>query len=63
MAKADCPVCEMSGFRSCDVCGNPVFPPFDRSPLGVDLCAYCVPVVATDLGQITDTQRAAPEPA
>jgi hypothetical protein len=63
MARADCPFCEASGYRACDVCGNPVFPPIKRTALGLELCAYCIPVVATDLGQITDKQSAAPEPA
>lgn len=40
MAEADCPVCEASGFRSCDECGNPIFPPFDFRG-GPELCAYC----------------------
>lgn len=41
MAKADCPFCEMAGYRSCDVCGDPVFPPFQTDMLGRDLCGYC----------------------
>ena len=42
MARADCAICGAAGYRSCDFCGNPVFPPFTTSPLGVDRCAYCV---------------------
>lgn len=25
MAEADCELCRMAGYRSCDVCGGPVF--------------------------------------
>lgn len=42
MAEADCSICAASGYRACDKCGTPVFPPFTTSPLGFDLCAYCV---------------------
>lgn len=41
MAQADCSICEMLGYRACDVCGNVVFKPTDH-PLGIDLCAYCL---------------------
>lgn len=43
MAEPDCEICEASGYRSCDLCGNVVFEPW-RSPLGIlrEWCAYCV---------------------
>lgn len=43
MAEADCGLCRMAGYRSCDVCGGPVFPPFRTNAFGsrVDLCGYC----------------------
>lgn len=32
------------GYRSCDVCGNPVFPQnLKDSPEGRELCGYCIP--------------------
>lgn len=47
MAAADCGTCEAMGFRTCDVCANPVFPAnLKESPAGRELCAYCL----TDLG-------------
>lgn len=39
MAAADCGMCELLGFRSCDVCGNPVF---TETPGEKDLCVYCI---------------------
>lgn len=38
MATADCEMCALMGYRSCDKCGNVVF---ERSALGVDLCEWC----------------------
>lgn len=46
MAKADCPICEAAGYRSCDVCGNPIFEDQGRDAFGRELCAYCL----TDAG-------------
>ena len=47
MAEADCELCRMMGYRSCDVCGNVVFPAnLADSPKGRELCAYCL----NDLG-------------
>jgi len=40
MGKPHCAGCEMMGYRSCDVCGNPVFEVVQH-PLGLELCAYC----------------------
>lgn len=43
MAAADCGTCQAWGYRSCDVCGNPVFPPnLADSPAGRELCGYCL---------------------
>lgn len=39
MAAADCVICELMGYRSCDECGNPVFP--ENGPAGRELCGYC----------------------
>lgn len=47
LAKADCALCEMMGYRSCDTCGNPIMPDQDTGVLpapdsfGRDLCVYC----------------------
>lgn len=62
MSAPDCAICEASGYRACDVCGVPVFPPIKRTALGAELCFYCLEAAA-ELGQITDKQSAAPEPA
>ena len=44
MAEADCDLCRAMGFRSCDVCGNVVFPKnLEVSPVGRELCGYCLP--------------------
>lgn len=44
MAEADCGICLAMGFRSCDVCGNVVFPKnLEESPEGRELCGYCLP--------------------
>jgi len=42
MAKADCELCEIAGYRSCDYCGNVVFE-HNKSgkALGLDVCGYC----------------------
>lgn len=40
MAEADCSICAASGYRSCDLCGCPVFPPF--SAFTRDICGYCL---------------------
>ena len=46
MAAADCGMCEAMGYRSCDVCGNPVFPGnLKESTAGRELCGYCLPSV------------------
>jgi hypothetical protein len=42
VSAADCPICEASGFRACNECGTPVFPPLHTDSFGRDLCAYCV---------------------
>ena len=46
MAEADCDLCAALGYRSCDRCGNPVFPEALEmcSVLGLseELCGYCV---------------------
>lgn len=48
LAKADCALCEMMGFRSCDTCGNPTMPDPGTSVLpapdvsGRELCVYCL---------------------
>lgn len=47
MAAADCEMCGLLGYRSCDECGSPVFPDnVARSPLGRELCAYCLYALA-----------------
>jgi hypothetical protein len=38
MSEADCGLCEMAGYRTCDLCGNVAF---ERGPLGIDICGYC----------------------
>jgi len=60
--RADCSFCEASGFRACDMCGNPVFPPIQPTPMGLELCGLCLEV-STVSGRKTDKQSAAPEPA
>lgn len=40
MAEPDCLLCEMAGYRACDLCGCPVIPPF--SAFTRDLCAACL---------------------
>jgi ribosomal protein S27AE len=42
VSAADCPTCEAMGYRACDECGNPVFPPFHTDGFGRDLCGYCL---------------------
>lgn len=44
MAEADCPTCEASGYRACDICSNVVFPHNLEDPLagGRELCGYCL---------------------
>lgn len=37
MAEADCELCRMAGYRSCDVCGGPVF----VAGALLDVCDYC----------------------
>lgn len=38
MAEADCDLCRLAGYRSCDECGGVVMKP---SPLRRDVCEYC----------------------
>jgi hypothetical protein len=43
MAAADCGTCALMGYRSCDLCGNVVFPKnLEDSPNGRELCGYCL---------------------
>lgn len=46
MAEADCDLCRMAGYRSCDLCGDVVF---ERGPL-LDLCPSCRQVTARTAG-------------
>lgn len=39
MGAPDCGICEVLGYRSCDRCGDVVF---DLSPLGLEVCGYCL---------------------
>jgi hypothetical protein len=41
MAAADCGLCEMAGYRSCDECEGPVFRPVPGALR--DFCGYCDP--------------------
>jgi hypothetical protein len=47
LAKADCALCAMMGYRSCDECGNPIMPTGDpgafptTNSFGRELCVYC----------------------
>jgi RNA polymerase-binding transcription factor DksA len=34
-------MCEAMGYRTCDTCGNPVFPEKGQAVATGDLCAYC----------------------
>lgn len=45
MAEADCELCLMVGYRSCDECGSPVFPHVVRQSVAAglgELCGYCL---------------------
>lgn len=48
MGAADCDMCEMAGYRTCDCCGQPYRPGLDgrTSAFGVDVCAECDPLDA-----------------
>lgn len=39
MAEADCGMCALMGYRSCDRCGTPVFDPVPGAV--EDVCGYC----------------------
>lgn len=39
MGAPDCGICEVLGYLSCDRCGDVVF---ERSPLGLEVCGYCL---------------------
>lgn len=64
MAKADCPICEASDYRSCDACGNPIFEDRGRDAFGRELCAYCLTDAgwtALRRGGRADAARGSPE--
>ena len=47
MSAADCDLCEMLGYRTCDSCGEIAWKP---GPLGIDYCAYCCPDMYAEEG-------------
>lgn len=40
MAEPCCRICELSGYRSCDICDGPVF--VAVLPGQPELCGYCI---------------------
>lgn len=41
MADPDCGFCALSGYRACDICGNPIMDGRGLDALGRELCVYC----------------------
>lgn len=50
MADADCEMCEMMGYRSCDICTGPVFHPIPGAAR--DFCGYHL-----GTGEMTDEEE------
>ena len=46
MAEAACPMCRGMGGWDCDKCGETVFVPLVRSPLGLEVCPGCIAEIA-----------------